>query len=188
MHPYKEQPGDFLSKKFYPNRTLYSYTALREGRPANGWGSKKYYPDGGLQQEENYSDGLLIEKISYNESGIITEHKIWNNRLKQLINKPPHSKLSKPNVVTGHASITNFLRQLPVVAEFINADYNKDSFLQSYDIFRDSELEEAEWRMAGNQMSFTVYWNYEEVTYQWHCHCASEELYWKARKFLEDKF
>jgi len=26
-------------------------------------------------------------KISYGESGVITEHEIWNNRLRQLMNK-----------------------------------------------------------------------------------------------------
>ncbi len=185
MHPYTEKPGDIVSRNLYPGGTLHSYTALNEGKPANGWSSKKYYPSAVLQEEENYSKGRLIEKIVYNENGVITGHKIWNNRLKQLVEKPAPSQLRKPNVVTGHASVTRLLQQLPSIAAFIRADYNKYSFLRSYEMVSAPGEGDAKWTMMGNQMSFTVYWNKEEISHQWHCHCATEELYREARKFLE---
>lgn len=163
------------------------YTVLRDDKPANGWSRKKYYPDEKLEEEENYSNGLLIEKISYSESGSITEHKIWNNCLKQLINKPAQPKLPKPNVVTGHASLSNYLKQLPAISEFINADYNQDSLLQSFDASSKPEAGDTKWTMKGEQISFTIYWDHDEISHQWHCHCATEALYWKARAFLEDK-
>ena len=181
MHPYTEQPKDVVSKQLHPDGALHLYIAIKDGKPANGWSSKKYYPNAALQEEENYSNGLLIEKITYNESGAITEHKIWNNRLKQLIDKPAAPKLQRPNVVVGCSSISACLEQLPAIGAFIGADYDQDSLVKSYD-------EEPEWQMKGKQMSFTIYWDKEEVSHFWHCHCASEELYWKAREFLETKF
>lgn len=156
--------------------------------PANGWSSKKYFISGELEDEENYSNGLLIEKISYNESGIITEHKIWNNRLRQLIDKPTYARLPKPNVVTGHASLHAYLNNLPAVSKFIGADYTEDSFLRSRNTSRTSGDEDTAWTMKGEQISFTVYWNWEEITFQWHCHCDNEELYWKMRTFLKTYF
>jgi hypothetical protein len=60
------------------------------------------------------------------------------------------------------------------------ANFDKDSLSRSYD-------EETEWKMKGEQMSFTIYWDKDEVSHQWHCHCATEELYWQAREFLESK-
>ncbi len=181
MHLYTEQPNDTVSKQLYLDGSLYLYIALKDGNPANGWSSKKYYPNAALQQEENYSSGLLIEKINYDESGAITTHKIWNNRLKQLIDKPAAPKLQRPNVVTGCSSISACLEQLPAISAFIGADYDKDSLFKSYN-------EEPEWKMKGPQLSFTIYWDKDEVFHQWHCHCATEELYWQARKFLESKF
>lgn len=163
------------------------YSGLNAGKPANGWSSKKYYPDGKLEEEENYSNGLLIEKICYDESGVITEYKIWNNRLKQLIDKPPRPKIPKPNVVTGHAFLGGYFKQLPAVSEFINAEYNEDSLLRSFNTSCAMEKDDARWTMRGEHMSFSIYWDHDEISHQWHCHCATEELYWKAREFLEDK-
>lgn len=79
MHLYTEQLNDTITQQRYPNGAFQLYTALKNGKPANGWSSKKYYPNAALQEEENYSKWLLIEKISYDESGNITLHKIWNN-------------------------------------------------------------------------------------------------------------
>lgn len=181
LHPYREKTGDVISKEQFPDGALYLYTAIKDGKPANGWSSKKYYPNATLQEEENYSNGLLIEKISYDESGAIAEHKIWNNRIKLLIDKPAAPKLRRPNVIVGCARLHNYMKQLPAISAFIGAYYDQDSLFKSYD-------EEAEWKMRGEQMSFTIYWDKDEVSHQWHCHCASEQLYWKARKFLETKF
>ena len=163
------------------------YFVLKDGKPANGWSSKTWFKKEGLQQEENYSNGLLIEKICYNESGVIAEHKIWNNRLEQLIDKPPHPKLRKPNVVNGYGSLSAYIKQLPAVSEFINAEYNEDSLFRSFHEASKIEKDDATWTMKGKQMSFTIYWDHDEVSHQWHCHCTSEELYWKARSFLKDK-
>lgn len=185
LHPYTQRPGDIVSKALHPNGALHSYTVLNNGKPANGWSSKKYYPNAKLKQEENYSNGLLIQKINYDERDAITEHKIWNNRIKQLIDKPTSFKLPKPNVVTGYAYLNDYLQHLPAISSFIEADYNKDSLLQSFDACIKSNQPEAEWRMCGLQMSFSIYWNKEEVCHQWHCHCTSEELYWNARKFVK---
>jgi len=157
------------------------YTAIKDGKPANGWSSKKYYPNAAMQEEGNYSNGLLIEKINYDDSGTITIHKIWNIRLKQLIDKPAAPKLPRPNVIVGCTPFQNYVKQLPAISAFIGADYNQDSLFKSYN-------EEAEWKIKGEQMSFSIYWDKDEVFYQWHCHCATEGLYWKARKFLETKF
>ena len=128
-----------------------------------------------------------MEKINYDERGKITEHKTWNNRLKQLIDKPPRPKLPKPNVVTGHASLSNYIKQLPAISEFINGDYRKNSLLRSFNAISKSEENDAKWTMRGKQMSFTIYWNHEEVSHQWHCHCDTEAVYWMARIFLKDK-
>lgn len=177
-----------MSKQIHPNGALYLYTVLKDGKPANGWSKKIFYENGGLQQEENYSNGLLIEVISYDDSGIITEHKIWNNRLKQLIAKPAQAKLLKPNVVTGYAFFSAYLKQLPAVCEFIKAEYREDLLLQSFNACYRAKQNDATWTMKGEQMSFTIYWNHEEVSHQWHCHCTTEALYWKARVFLESKF
>ncbi len=154
------------------------YIALNGGGPANGWSCKKYYPYAALQQEENYSNGLFIEKITHDESGAITAHKIWNNRLKQLIDKPAAPKIPRPNVIVGNLSLHDYVMQLPAISEYIGAQYEEDSLFKSYN-------EETEWKMAGEQMSFSISWDKHEVSHQWHCHCATEELYLKARKFLE---
>jgi hypothetical protein len=187
LHPYSEKPGDIITKQLRPNGSLYMYFVLKEGKPANGWSSKTWFKKEGLQQEENYSNGLLIEKISYNESGVIAEHKIWNNRLKQLIDKPAQAKLLKPSVVTGHGSLNNYLKQLPAIGDFINADYEENSLLLSFDAGSKLEKDDAKWTMRGEQMSFTIYWDHDEVSHQWHCHCATEALYWKAREFLHGR-
>jgi hypothetical protein len=187
VHFYTETPGDIISKQLHPNGALYLYTVLKDGKPANGWSSKKYYPGGKLEEEENYNNDLLIEKISYDENGSITKHKIWNNRLKQLINKPAQPKLPKHNVVTGVARLSDYLEQLPAISEFINAEYNKDSLLQSYDEGGITDPGDTKWTMKGEQMRFTIYWDHNEVSHQWHCHCDTEELYWKARDFLKEK-
>ena len=187
MYLYTKKPENTILKQLHPNGALYLYSVLKYGKPANGWSSKKYYPDGKLEEEENYSNGLLIEKISYDERNIITEHKIWNNRLKQLIDKPSRPKLPKPNVVTGHASLSNYIKQLPAISEFINGDYRKNSLLRSFNAISKSEENDAKWTMRGEQMSFTIYWNHEEVSHQWHCHCDTEAVYWMARIFLKDK-
>ena len=181
MQSYTEQTDDVVSKQFYPDGTLHLYTAFKDDRPANGWSSKKYYPNAALLEEDNYSNGLLIEKITYDESGTISIHQIWNNRLKQLIDKPAAPKLLRPNVVTGCSSLYDYLKKLPAISEYIGANYEEDSLLRSYN-------EEAAWKIKGEQMSFTIYWDKNEVSHFWHCHCATEELYWKARKFLEPKF
>lgn len=188
MHLYTEKPGDIVSKQFHGNGALYWYAVLKDGKPANGWSSKKYDPSDILQEEENYSNGLLIEKINYNEGGSIREHKIWHNRLKQLIDKPAAPKLLKPNVVTGHASLSNYLKLLPAISEFMNAVYREDSLLQSYNAGSRLEKDDAKWTMTGEEMSFTIYWDYDEISHQWHCHCPNETLYWKARNFLATKF
>lgn len=187
-HAYNEKPHDIISKQFHPTGALYLYNVLNNGIPANGWSTKKYFPAGELQEEENYSNGLLIEKISYNENGVITEHKIWNNRLRQLIDKPVYPKLRKLNFVTGHASLSKYLKNLQEVSTFIRADYKEDSFLRSYDTSITTSAENAAWTMKGEQISFTVYWDHDEISHQWHCHCDTEELYWKARIFLETIF
>ena len=184
MHNYKEQQGDRVSKQFHPNGTLYLYAVLNNDKPANGWSQKIYYPDGALQQEENYSNGMLIEKISYDINGVVTAHKIWNNRTRQLVDKPAVQQLPRPNVVTGYAFVSTYLQQLPAISEFIGAEYDEAAFLQSY---KKPGSEDAKWTMRGKQMSFTVYWDHQEVVHQWHCHCDTEELYWKAREVLKSK-
>jgi len=185
LHFYKEQPGDTVLKQLYPNGTLYLYTVLKEGKQANGWSRKKYYPNASLEEEENFSNGLLIEKINFGESGIIISHKIWNNRLKELVDKPAAIQLPKRNVVTGCASISYYLKHMPSISEFIDADYHEDSLIQFFSTSSTSGEGETIWRLTGKQMSFTIYWVYDEVFYQWHCHCATEELYWEARNFLQ---
>ena len=178
MHPFKEHTDDTVSKQLYPDGTLHLYAALKDGKPANGWSSKKYYPNAALQEEENYSNGLLIEKIHFSESGAITVHKIWNNRLKQLIDKTAAPKLQRPNVIVGYSSLYEYRQQLPAISAYIGAQYEEASLLRSFN-------ENADWKMAGERMSFSISWDKQEVSHQWHCHCATEELYWKARKFLE---
>jgi len=187
LHLYIEKPNDIISKQIQPNGTLYLYTVLQDGKPANGWSSKKYYSDGKLEEEENYSNGLLIEKISYNESGVITEHKIWNNRLKQLIDKPAHPKFPKPNVITGLCHLCDCIPHLPAISEFIGAVYDKNSLPQSNEAFRKSAQGKAKWMMTGKQMRFYIYLEDWDGMFQWCCHCDTEELYWKAREFLNTR-
>ena len=76
MHFYLEKTGDIVSKHLHPNGAMYWYSVLKDGKPANGWSNKTWFKKEGLHLEENYSNGLLIEKISYDESGKIIEHKI----------------------------------------------------------------------------------------------------------------
>ena len=187
MHFYKEKSGDTVLEQRYPNGTLYSYTVLNRGIQANGWSRKKHYPTGSLQEEENFSNGLLIEKINYSESGTIISHKIWNNRLKELVDKPPVFPLPKHNVVTGYAAMSNYLKHMPSISEFIQADYQKDSLMQSFKSSMTTGEKEAKWTLSGKQMSFTIYWDCDEIFYHWHCHCTTEELYLKARNFLDSK-
>jgi len=40
MHDYTEQPNNIISEQFHTNGTLYSYTVVKDGKPANGWSSK----------------------------------------------------------------------------------------------------------------------------------------------------
>jgi len=187
LHPYTEKPGDVILKQFHSNGTLHLYTVLKNERSANGWSHKIFCENKCLKQEENYSNGLLIEVIKYDESSVITAHKIWSNRLKQLIDKPAHPKLTRPNVVVGYAFLSAYLEQLPAVSEFIHAYYDRDSLLRSFHADYKREAHGATWTMRGEQMSFSIYWNHDEVSHQWHCHCAKEELYWKARVFLEGR-
>lgn len=185
MHHYTEQPGDISSEQLYPNGMLHSVTVVSNGKPANGWSSKTYYPEVKLHEEENYSNGILIEKITYDENGMIARHKIWNNRLRLLIDKVAVPKLPRPNVVAGHGSLTTYLNALPVIAIFIGAEFDKASLLTSYDTFLKTDDEDQNWRLEGKEMNFTIYWEQGELSYQWHCHCYTEERYWKARLFLE---
>lgn len=76
MHYYTERPGDISSKQLTTNGTLYLITIINNGKQANGWSRKIYYPEGKLKQDKNYSNGILIEKITYDENGIIAGHKI----------------------------------------------------------------------------------------------------------------
>ena len=76
MHLYKEKPHDKILKQLYPNGTLHLYTVLKDGKHANGWSRKKYYPDASIEEEENFSNGSLIEKINFGENGTIVSHKI----------------------------------------------------------------------------------------------------------------
>ena len=187
MHLYTEKNEDVVSKQLHPNGALYLYIVLKEGKPANGWSNKVFYENGDLQQEQNYSNGLLIEKIHYDESSVITEHKIWNNRLKQLIDKPVHPKFSKPNVITGLCYLCDCIPHLPAISEFIGAAYDKNSLPQTNDAFRKAAQEQATWTMTGKQMRFIIYLEEWEGLFKWCCHCDTEELYWKARVFLKGK-
>lgn len=187
MHSYSVKSGDIVNKTFYPDGQVLLYSVAKDGKPANGWSSKTYYADGHLLTEENFSNGQLIEKISYDEQGNITTHKIWNNRLKQLTDKPEAPPMRRPNVVTGHGNLYQYLQQLPAISEFMLASFDKTDMLRSYEAFIHSEQEEGHWKMQGQQMSFSIYWEHGEISHQWHCHCDNEVLYWKAREFLAGK-
>lgn len=165
---------------------LYSVTVVNNETPANGWSRKTYYPESKLQQEENYCNGILIEKITYDENGFIAEHKIWNNRLRLLVDKVAPPKLPRPNVAMGHGTLTTYLNALPAIAIFIGVVFDKEALLKSYDTFLNTDDEDQNWRLKGTQMSFTIYWEHGELSYQWHCHCCTEGQYWKARTFLEN--
>ena len=75
---------------------------------------------------------------------------------------------------------------MPSISEFIRADYDEDSLLQSFNTSYRTQ-EDTTWTLKGEQMSYTIYWDCHEIFHQWHCHCATEELYWKARNFLLSK-
>ncbi len=188
MHTYIVKSGDVVFTQLHANGVLHTYTVLQNEQPADGWSKKIYFLNTQLQEEENYSNGLLIEKINYNETGEIIAHKIWNNRLKQLIDKPTAPPFVRHNIVSGCTSIYYYLQQMPAISNFIGGDYDKDLLIQSFDKFMDTEAENTEWRLEGKQMSFTIYWQNGEVFHQWHCHCKTEELYEKARIFLADIF
>ncbi|MDP3392913.1 hypothetical protein [Sediminibacterium sp.] len=187
MHFYKEQPGDKVLKQQHSNGSLHLYTVLRDGIHANGWSRKKFFPNGSLEEEESFSNGLLIEKINFSEQGDIISHKIWNNRLREMVDKPAIIQLPKHNIVFGCASINYFLKNLPSISEFIQGDYHEELLIQSF--INSSKLgeEETAWTLKGNQMNFTIFWDCNEVIYNWQCHCFTEELYMEAKKFLDSK-
>ena len=122
--------------------------------PANGWSRKTYYPEEKLQDEENYSNGLLIEKISYTEKGVVTAHKIWNNRLRLLVDKTVYPGLPRPNVVTGNCSLGNYIKVLPGIAAFIDAVFDKHDLLRSYEEFLNADSDDLNWQMTGKKMNF----------------------------------
>jgi hypothetical protein len=184
MHSYIVKLGDVVSTKLHANGCLHTYIVLQNELPANGWSNKIYFENKQLQTEENYSNGMLIEKVSYNETGDIIAHKIWNNRLKQLIDKPLPPPFVRHNIVSGCTSIYYYLQQMPAISKFIGVYYDKNLLIQSHDKFMDTGAENTEWRLEGKQMSFTIYWQTGEVFHQWHCHCKTEELYCKAKIFF----
>jgi hypothetical protein len=71
--------------------------------------------------------------------------------------------------------VSKYLEVLPGIAVFINANFDKNDLLISYDTFLNTGEEDLQWRMKGDQMNFTIYWARGEVFHQWHCHCYTEE-------------
>lgn len=85
---YNPKKEDTVVEEHYSNGQRKSFRALLHNSPANGWSYSEWYEDGQVKRQENYSHGQLIERKAFHTDGQLILHKIWNNRLKQLIDKP----------------------------------------------------------------------------------------------------
>lgn len=101
--------------------------------------------------------------------------------MKELIDKPAVPKCIRPNVVTGCMSLQDYVKHLPAISNYNGAHYAEDLLLKSYN-------ENTDWKMVGEQMSFSISLDKQEVFHFWHCHCVSEEIYIQARNFLDKTF
>ncbi|HEY0066688.1 MAG TPA: hypothetical protein VGB46_04985 [Flavisolibacter sp.] len=173
-------------KEWYPDGQLRTLAVYKEGQPANGWTFKSWHPNGTLQTEQCFSHNLMIEQIDYDGQGTRISHKIWNNRLRQLVDKPKQTEVIHLNVFSSCAHMGHLMAMMPRIASYIKASYNEDEFRAAYNAFQDSGEQEATWTLRGERMTVTVLWELHEGYYFWHCSAPDEETYWAARHYLEE--
>jgi hypothetical protein len=173
------------TKQWYPNGQLSMQVLYIDDLPANGWSYSTWYNNGVLKNKKCYSNNLLIEEISYSKINTVTNHKIWNNRLKQLIDKPVPKPLPRPNVVTGYHHMGTFLAILPIIAKYIAADYEKEELINAYQAFLNSENDEGNWQLPGKEMTFGIFFEKGESLYYWQLRCTDTDGYNRAKTFME---
>lgn len=187
-------------KSIYPSGKLKESSYLRNGQPANGWSRKLFYEKGALQLQECYSHSIVIEQLGYDEEGNIISHKIYNNRLKQLIVKPVQTVVIPHNTVSGTAHMGFYFKHLPAISKFIGAVYDEVDLDKAYQDFitspstynnikkADDEWEEENtpWKIQGNNMGFTIAFEHGEGYYQWGLWTKTEEDYERAKGFMDN--
>jgi hypothetical protein len=143
---------------------------------------------------ECYSHSLLIEYKILNEGGEILEHKIYNHRLKQLVDRPKLVPGPRPNVVVGCAHMGFYFKHLPAIAAFIGAAYDEAELERVYHDFitgdgpdydSDEESRITNFRLEGTRCNFALQMEAGEMSYFWHLWARDEKSYEEARSFME---
>lgn len=190
---------DEIHTKIYPSGKLKEADYLRKGIPANGWSRKLYYERGAIQLQECFSNSLVIEQLVYDEEGNILSHKIYNHRLKQLIDKPVQTEVIRHNTVSGVAHMGFYFKHLSAISKFIESEYEEEKLEKAYHDFihipspyddmkdKDEKWEEqyATWGMIGKEMNFIIGFEHGEGYFHWELQSKSEENYERARFFME---
>ncbi|RYY64758.1 MAG: hypothetical protein EOO12_08795 [Chitinophagaceae bacterium] len=185
-----------LQEERYPSGVLCSIRRLENDVPANGWSVSEYFENGQLARAECWSHGLLIELKTFEEDGTQRAHRIYNHRLKQLVDRPVLKPYERPNVVVGFGHMGFYFQHLPAIAAYIGAPYNEDELEAAYQRWMDRPRPEREegsewepeterWGIAGPSLRFSLWFEEGEMLYQWQLWAPDEAAYWKARAFLE---
>ncbi|MFZ4058504.1 MAG: hypothetical protein ACOYKE_10205 [Ferruginibacter sp.] len=154
-------------------------------RPQKGWYIAAQYPDGTIRQKELYSNGLMIEYVEYAEDGVVVQHLIYNNRLKQLIPKPVSQPLPRPNIAETCMHMGDVFRHLPAISRFIEISIDPDKVHAFWKNFVDSEAEHDTFTVKGEDIAFSIYFEKYEGYYQCSCWAKSEERYKAACALFE---
>lgn len=180
--------GDQKTEERYSTGETRTISYHRYTSPANGWSRTEYYREGGKKAEECYSHSLLIERIEYDKAGNVCAHKIYNQRLGKLVDKPAPAPAIRPNVVIGYNHMGFFFHFLPAISKFLGAKYEEGDLQRAYHEFMNEEEvsnHEKAWCLRGGSMGFTIIFEKQEMIYQWSIHAPDEEAYQRARAFME---
>ncbi|RYY89798.1 MAG: hypothetical protein EOO15_05215 [Chitinophagaceae bacterium] len=185
-----------IEETYYASGALRTRRKLEGDRPANGISVEEFYENGQPARCESWSHGLLIEYKTFAEDGTQTAHKIYNHRLKELVDRPLVTKTERPNVVVGFGHMGFYFEHLPAIAAFIGGDYNEDDLYAAYQRWmnreppernpdEDWEAQVERWYLPGTRMNFALWFEEGEMLYQWQVWARDEESYWEARAFME---
>ncbi|MCW3074540.1 MAG: hypothetical protein JWP69_1609 [Flaviaesturariibacter sp.] len=190
---FNPNPTDELVQTLYPSGQVQEEKYLRNAVPANGWSRKLYFENGMLQQADCFSHSLLIEQVTYDESGNLSSHKIYSHAKKELIDKPKVTEVIRHNSVSGVAHMGFYYRHLPAISQIIKAEYDEGSLDEAYEAFLEEAGNEEDfdfdkeysWRLKGETMSFIIRFEKYEGYFQWTLATSSEADYERAKAYMD---
>ena len=107
-------------------------------------------------------------------------------------------KAFKRNIVEGIDHMGSFFRAMPLIANFIEADYNEEELDKAYkDCMKIPDPDEplpdehdgygvywTNWTLKGKLLNFTICFEKHEMSYGWAIRCPDEETYYKVKAFM----